>query len=313
MGGRVTSSPATISVGALGARQRGGKDTRARPGVSLFARLSTAVIYVAIALVLGYSWLLRHEGHLTAESGLGYALGIGGVAATVLLLAYPLRKRLRALRNWGLVATWFHFHMLLGILAPVLILAHSNFRFGSLNSSVALMSMLIVAASGVIGRYIYTRIHFGLYGARATLGELQSIVSNDESHVGMALTAAPSLRDRLFGFAATALSPANHLVHAAGRILLIGIQIRWIRFVSLRILSRALKQEARRSDWSRTDYRREKRNARRFIANYLGSIRRTVQLSFYERLFALWHVLHIPLFFMLVIATAVHILAVHMY
>ena len=33
--------------------------------------------------------------------------------------------------------------------------------------------MLTVAGSGLIGRYIYARIHFGLYGRKADLGELR--------------------------------------------------------------------------------------------------------------------------------------------
>lgn len=302
-----------MPVGAMEVGQAHVGTTSPRSTVSPFVRLLTSAIYGVIAVGFAFSWLLRKEGHLTAESGLGYALGIAGVATMALLLTYPLRKRIKMLRNRGSVATWFHFHMVLGVLTPVLILLHSNFQFGSLNSSVALMSMLVVAASGIIGRYIYTRIHFGLYGARATLEELRSIVSDDESRVGMALSAAPSLQNRLFGFAATALSPANNLGRAACRILFIGMRIRWIRLISIRTLSRELKRQARNSNWSRTEYRREKRNARRLIAHYLGSIRKTVQLSFYERLFALWHVLHIPLFFMLVIATVVHILAVHIY
>jgi hypothetical protein len=33
----------------------------------------------------------------------------------------------------------------------------------------------------------------------------------------------------------------------------------------------------------------------------------------YERLFSLWHVLHLPLFFMLLAAGIVHVIAVHVY
>ena len=33
----------------------------------------------------------------------------------------------------------------------------------------------------------------------------------------------------------------------------------------------------------------------------------------YERLFSLWHALHLPLIFMLLVAAVVHIVAVHVY
>jgi len=46
---------------------------------------------------------------------------------------------------------------------------------------------------------------------------------------------------------------------------------------------------------------------------FLQRLRKVVEFNFYERMFALWHVLHLPLFFMLVIAAIVHIIAVHWY
>jgi hypothetical protein len=33
----------------------------------------------------------------------------------------------------------------------------------------------------------------------------------------------------------------------------------------------------------------------------------------YERLFSVWHALHLPLIFMLLLAASVHIVAVHVY
>ena len=64
--------------------------------------------------------------------------------------------------------------MVLGLAGPLCILYHSNFHLGATNSNVALISMLTVAGSGVIGRYIYSRIHHGVYGSKLTLGELRS-------------------------------------------------------------------------------------------------------------------------------------------
>ena len=66
---------------------------------------------------------------------------------------------------------WFRLHMVLGIIGPALIVMHCNFRLGSLNSNVALFAMLTVVASGIIGRYIYARIHRGLYGRKADVRE----------------------------------------------------------------------------------------------------------------------------------------------
>src|SRR5512139_1638116 len=98
------------------------------------------------------------ERFITPEKGLGYALGIVGGSAMLLLLIYPARKRLAWLAPIGSVKAWFQIHMVLGIVGPLLVLFHSNFRTGATNSNVALACMLIVSGSGLIGRYFYSRI-----------------------------------------------------------------------------------------------------------------------------------------------------------
>ena len=62
--------------------------------------------------------------------------------------------------------------MVFGVLGPTLILFHSNFSFGSTNSTVASLAMASVVLSGLIGRYLYARVHNGLYGQKAAVREL---------------------------------------------------------------------------------------------------------------------------------------------
>jgi hypothetical protein len=52
---------------------------------------------------------------------------------------------------------------------------------------------------------------------------------------------------------------------------------------------------------------------KRHIGAHLASIRKVAEFHFYERFFAIWHVLHYPLFLMLVVSGVVHVIAVHMY
>jgi hypothetical protein len=73
-----------------------------------------------VAAALIYGWQMRDEDYLTPDSGVGYWLGIGGASA-MLLLGYPLRKRLTGLQILGSVTGWFRVHMLLGVIAPALI------------------------------------------------------------------------------------------------------------------------------------------------------------------------------------------------
>src|SRR6202023_408287 len=137
---------------------------------------------VSVLLYLG--WSTQTERYISPNRGVGYWLGIVGGSLMLLLLVYSLRKRWSWLKFLGSTPAWFRFHMVLGIAGPVCILYHSNFATGATNSNVALFSMLTVAGSGLIGRYIYARIHHGLYGSKLSLGELKTGAEGLRAHSG---------------------------------------------------------------------------------------------------------------------------------
>ncbi len=271
------------------------------------------VFLTLVGIALYGGWRIRGAELLTAESGLGYALGIVGGVLMVLLLLYPLRKKTRFMRALGPVRHWFRAHMVFGIAGPVLILFHANFKLGSMNSSVALIAMLLVAGSGLIGRYFYSRIHHGLFGRRASLRDLEEETETDRTRLGTVFRYAPALRERLRTFEAEVLSRPPSVVHGMGRLFTTGVRTWWMRYALRAGLRRAFRVTARRAGWTADERRRQEKAARRYVSAYLAGVRKVAEFSFYERLFALWHVLHLPLFFMLLISGVVHVLAVHLY
>ena len=267
-------------------------------------------LFAALLIIAGYNLPLARL--LSPERGIGYVLGIVGGSAMLLLLYYPLRKRMPSLAFTGSVKVWFQIHMVLGVAGPLCILYHSNFSLGATNSNAALFAMLIVSASGIVGRYFYARIHCGLYGHRTNLGELQA--------------AAVELREKVAGAAfvpdlLTALEAAEkRIIHRRKtplRVLLRPITVgtrTW--FERLRLTHRAvaeLRATAARSRVVAERHEHFERAVRRYIARRLQATRQVVEFESYERLFSLWHVLHLPLFFMLLIAGVVHVVAVHVY
>ena len=68
-----------------------------RASLAVPGRIDVPVVTAIVAVVLGYAWTQRNEGHITAEYGIGYWLGITGATMMLLLLLYPLRKRIRFL------------------------------------------------------------------------------------------------------------------------------------------------------------------------------------------------------------------------
>ena len=54
-------------------------------------------------------------------------------------------------------------------------------------------------------------------------------------------------------------------------------------------------------------------SVQRYVTRRLSAARRVAEFETCAKLFGLWHVLHVPLFFMLLIAGIVHVLAVNIY
>ena len=267
--------------------------------------------YCALAaLLLGYYLPLRQW--ITPERGVGYWLGIVGGSLMLVLALYPARKRLPGLTFLGNVPFWFRTHMVLGIVGPLLILYHSNFSLGATNSNAALIAMLLVAGSGVFGRYFYTRIHFGLYGRKASRAEMQA--------------AADELREKVAG--SRFVPDLLQLLDAADRSLLawkggkasllirppfVTARMLWHRWRITRRATAELAEAARQSPVLREQHEVFARAVKRYIRRRLEATRRVAEFESYERLFSLWHLLHLPLFFMLLIAGIVHVIAVHVY
>jgi hypothetical protein len=217
----------------------------------------------------------------------------------LLLLFYPLRKHSRFMRHFGPIKYWFKAHMLFGVLGPLCILFHSGFQLGSLNSNTALFCMLLVASSGLVGRYFYTRIHHGLYGRKATLEELQQHSALLKQSLTERLEETPALLDRVTAFEARVSTRPSSVLASFLTLLLLGLRT-WFTYLSIIIVPMTSRGPANRQ-------------LVRHIGAHLASIRKVAEFHFYERLFAIWHVLHFPLFLMLIVSGVIHVIAVHMY
>lgn len=296
-------------------RRRSGPSSKSRGRASTGLTL-WVVFCTLLAALLVYGWLDRNEKHWVPETGVGYWLGIAGGVIMLALLVYPLRKRFRSLRFLGPVPLWFRLHMAFGLLGPGLILLHCNFKSASLNASVALNAMLIVAGSGLIGRFLYGRVHSTLSGQRRAAS---TFFEMDDTSTGL------HHRNQLFGLSESsltmletitkeALASPRGILGAIGHAWLVRWQTRQMaRMVSREVRARALELSRGRAAGSRRQLRQHQRHFELDVASHLSSVRKAANLAIYERLFSLWHFLHLPLFLMLVIAVVVHIIAVHLY
>ncbi|MFL6602412.1 MAG: pyridine nucleotide-disulfide oxidoreductase [Steroidobacteraceae bacterium] len=278
------------------------------------SRFSTEqLIFVAAALVLIIGSQLPVTHYMSPKSGLGYAIGIVGGTLILSQLLYAVRKRVRSLSFLGSVPKWFQTHMILGIVGPVCILLHCGFSLGATNSNIALFSMLTVSGSGIFGRYFYSKIHHGLYGRKATLTELQER-AQDLRERATKILMMPELVNLLedeerrllavadWGPARMLFAPAAIAYnYSSGRSRL----RRYVR-AAIRVTAARHKAVAKQSD-------RFERVAFDYVSRRMKVTREVVEFRIYEKLFSVWHVLHMPLFLMLIAAGIVHVISVHVY
>ncbi|MEM1230887.1 MAG: hypothetical protein AAGI15_10140, partial [Pseudomonadota bacterium] len=262
---------------------------------------------------LAYGWEYREARAISADSGLGYALGIVSVGCMMTLLVYPLRKRLRFLKFLGSVRNWFRTHQQLGVLAPIAALYHCNFELGSLNSRVALYCALIVAGSGLVGRFLYRRLNRSVAGRRTDLKQVRAALAAEVFPRNRALTFLPIMRGRIHRFDQTVADAGNGLWSSLRMALRLRRMARKERRVLMHFCNEQLAKVSRTNPLIESHQARLAGSMDGYLVAHMRKLRLLATLQAYERLFALWHVVHLPFFVLLLLSVVVHIYAVHAY
>ncbi|MBW1879140.1 MAG: hypothetical protein JRJ84_12315, partial [Deltaproteobacteria bacterium] len=133
---------------------------------SLLATLFTAcLVGLAVGvLVQGWSYYLleptlrsEHALHAMLRPGgsVGVGLGVLGTVLMVAMLSYSVRKAFARVRLLGTLPAWLRFHMICGVMGPVLIVIHGGLFLPSGLVAVGFWCMILVALSGLFGRYVY--------------------------------------------------------------------------------------------------------------------------------------------------------------
>lgn len=114
--------------------------------------------FAGIVLTAMYATVIFFTQKIPAAGELlGHSLGILGFILMLMTeILYSLRKRSRS-ANWGKMSFWLQFHIFTGLVGPYMVLLHTSWKFNGLAGAVTLLTVIIVF-SGIIGRYIFTRI-----------------------------------------------------------------------------------------------------------------------------------------------------------
>jgi hypothetical protein len=93
----------------------------------------------------------------------------------------------------------------------------------------------------------------------------------------------------------------------------VSTSLRDLRRKLCRIAFERVDERAFKQGIDRRHLRDRKKLIHDYVTGYLVAVRNVAQFRFHERMFALWHVLHVPLLVVLVAAAVVHVVAVHLY
>ena len=251
--------------------------------------------------LLSQAGRVRHAWHpwLRPSGTVGQSVGIFAFALFLFLWLYPLRKRVRWLAFTGSVPRWLDVHVAAGIVVPLAGAVHAGWRFRGL-IGLGYAAMLVVALSGVIGRYIYVRIprrRDGLELSREeAAGRRRELVAE--------LAAATGLDPQRIE---TMLAPAA--ADAAGFGLAAAVAQMVRDDVARRRAARRLAAEIRTARPDALD-RRALRRVLALARREMALAQQARMLDATHRLFRFWHAAHQPVAISAFAAVAIHVAVV---
>lgn len=122
-------------------------------------RFLTVISCVVIAIATGFLvevLLSFHSGWQFGHTQSGHIVGWVGLAVIMTVFVYSVKKRYARKSGWP--KGWFLMHKVAGIVGPLLIVTHAGPHFHALVPILALLAMVIVTVSGVIGVAVHRKV-----------------------------------------------------------------------------------------------------------------------------------------------------------
>ncbi|MCK5277723.1 MAG: hypothetical protein KAK04_04280, partial [Cyclobacteriaceae bacterium] len=232
--------------------------------------------------------------NLFKPSGLiGHGLGIVGTLLIVVgVFSYMARKRYRFLSRFGRLKYWLEFHIFLCVLGPIMILFHTAFKFGGI-VSISFWSMVVVVASGVIGRYIYLQIPRTIEGRELSLNEVKLMKSNVDASIKSRYNLDETSYNSILKYInVTSLYQNGNLI----------IRILSKHFEDIKRIW-GLKNTLRKNKLSK----KRIRQVTRLIKNEISLSNKIERLQTMQRLFKYWHIAHLPFALIMLVIMIIHV------
>ena len=255
---------------------------------------------VFLLLCASYGWYAWKTPFLHGGSPEGVAYGVLGTLSILVLLYFGVRKRAYRSR-WGTLEGWLQCHVYLGLLAAVLVLFHTGFRFEDKVALAAFGVLLLVAASGLWGAVAYTVLPRRLTELEGDLTPEK--MSEQLNQLGRTMARLASGRSAPFQKVCQGL-----LAETRPR-----------AFAGWRILPGASGRAEKRAPWAAALAQvpsGEQEELRQLLV--LSRQRKELEIRLvsqqrYRNLLDVWLYIHVPLSIALVVLIAAHLVAVFFY
>ena len=232
---------------------------------------------------------------LRPAGDVGQGYGVAGAAMMILMQLYTVRKRTGLFSKWGSLSRWLDIHIYFGIMGPLLIILHTTFKVGGI-IAVSFWSMIAVATSGILGRYLYLQIPRRRTGEALAQQEIaqrhQDLDKQLQEEAGLSVQAM------------TEIEQLNPLRVSPKTGLVLTLLKTTLQDLAKPLLMRRLRRQLE----NQFGLHSHLLNSTLLLTYQKFSLeRRTALLNRVQQLFHYWHVFHKPFAYLMFIIMFVHI------
>jgi hypothetical protein len=199
---------------------------------------------------------------------------------------------MRSLWNLGKLSHWLEFHIFLCLIGPVLVVFHTTFKAGGV-AAISLWTMLSVASSGIIGRFLYAQIPKNIQGNELTAAQITAELDRLSQKLATSPVGNRVVQTIYHGFESL-MTPKTAWQATS-------------TFFRLVILRWNVRTQVRQLIGQGMHSQHMARELRITAASFASLVQKSLVLHQVGRLFYYWHAIHIPFTVIMFITLAAHI------
>jgi len=266
------------------------------------------IVFIFTSIV---TWGMSTEINFLNGGDFIYNTGLIGGILMLMTLVHSLIKRFSVFNSLLSTTHSYYFHVFCGAIGALFIVVHSSFDFRSINSSVAMVSMMLILVAGAFGRYLYTYFTLSLHKLYVEVSKTEQALFFNISKYNC--NTAKQVRAKLSKIAFRSLSPSKNATTYLARAFTSAPYALYIYISSLLDIFRIVDSATVLGDFEKEEIKKIKISHEKEIRQYVYNVTKMGYLNLFEQVFRNWRVLHVPFLYILTLTAIVHVIVVHMY